>query len=230
MSRNCWTPLSVLNLGLSMDFDLEFCTLLDYVPKSRFLSASDEIRRSQLLNGLKKATPLYRDNLASAISSFPDVKTYLSGGYLVPVPGSNKYLPDSVKPMELFGDSIAHLSLGVLNIFKRIQAVKKSAFFKHAVERPSTFEHAASLEVEISPLFYPRKLILLDDILTTGRTVCGAALAIRKVNPEIEISVFCIARNTDRFRSDGSLRNPRFGKMRMLPDGNVQFPLEVFLK
>ena len=212
-----------------MDFELEYCTLLDYVPKSRITSASDDIRRLQLLNGLKKATPLYRDNLAVAISAFPGILTYLSDGYLVPVPGSNKYLPDAVKPIELFGESIAHLSLGMLPVIKRIRAVKKSAYVQIAAQRTSTYEHADSMGVEIPPLFSPRKLILFDDVLTTGKTVCGTALAIKRVRPEMEISVFCIARNTERFRSDGSLRNPRFGRMKLLPDGNVEFISEVFL-
>jgi len=213
-----------------MDFELEYCTLLDYVPKSRITSASDDIKRLQLLNGLKKATPRYRDNLAVAISAFPGILTYLSDGYLVPVPGSNKYLSDAVKPMELFGESIAHLSLGMLPVVKRIRAVKKSAYVQIAAQRTSTYEHADSMGVEIPPLFSPRKLILFDDVLTTGKTVCGTALAIKKVSPEMEISVFCIARNTERFRSDGSLRNPRFGRMKLLPDGNVEFFSEVFFE
>lgn len=213
-----------------MDFELEFCTLLDYVPKSRITAASDEKRRAELINGLKKATPLYRNHLSDAISAFPSILTFLSDGYLVPVPGSNKYLPDAVRPMELFAASIAHLSLGVLPVVKRERSVKKSAYVKNAAQRTSTFAHADSLGVEIPPLFSPRKLILFDDVLTTGKTVCGTALALKKVSPEIEIAVFCIARNTERFREDGSLRNPRFGKMKILPDGNVEFLSEIFLK
>ena len=129
---------------------------------------------------------------------------------LVPVPGSR---PGHQGPWvgERLAASLGALGLAqaVWPLLRRQVAVRKSAFAP-AGERPSVLEHYRSFAVQWTgirrrPGPAPR-LILVDDVITRGRTVLGAAARLREAFPGSEIRAFGLMRTLGR--GEVPWRNP----------------------
>ena len=129
---------------------------------------------------------------------------------LVPVPGSR---PAHHGPW--VGERLA-VSLGALGLaqavwplLRRQVAVRKSAYAP-AGERPSVLDHYRSFAVQWTgdrrgsgP---PARLTLVDDVITRGRTVLGAAARLREAFPDSEIRAFALMRTLGR--GEVPWRNP----------------------
>ena len=129
---------------------------------------------------------------------------------LVPVPGSR---PAHQGPWvgERLAVSLGALGLGqaVWPLLRRQVAVRKSAFAR-AGERPSVLEHYRSFAVDWTgnrdrsgP---PPRLTLVDDVITRGRTVLGAAARLREAFPGSDIRAFALMRTLGR--GEVPRRNP----------------------
>ncbi len=78
----------------------------------------------------------------------------------------------------------------------RVRSVRKSATALGG-ERPTVEEHCRSLIVESRPSV-PERLLIVDDIVTKGRTLLAAATVLRSSFPEAEIRAFALARTLGR--------------------------------
>jgi hypothetical protein len=124
---------------------------------------------------------------------------------LIPVPGSAP-----LQRADWVGARLAwclkELRLGtkVCPLLRRRYPVKKSAFAATG-ERPSVLEHYASFAVETGCLgmalageraFRQKglRLILVDDVITRGRTLLAAARRLREAFPGAEIRAFALLR------------------------------------
>ena len=81
----------------------------------------------------------------------------------------------------------------VLNVLTRARAVKKSAFATPA-DRPRAVTHFESLAVQRS-LVRPTRLLLIDDFITRGATLLGAASRLQLAYPQSEIRGFALVRS-----------------------------------
>lgn len=84
------------------------------------------------------------------------------------------------------GDSIAECLI-------RVRTVKKSAFAAPG-ERPSTTMHFDTIQCNAPPLFVPKRVILVDDVVTRGATLLACAARILERFPDAQVSCFAIAR------------------------------------
>lgn len=75
---------------------------------------------------------------------------------------------------------------------RRIRPVTKSATAARG-ERPSVAEHFESLAIE-DALISPRKIVLIDDVVTKGRTLLAAGTRVREAFPQAEIRAFALVR------------------------------------
>jgi predicted amidophosphoribosyltransferase len=78
------------------------------------------------------------------------------------------------------------------NGLKRIRAVKKSATASPRA-RPSVALHYESFSIEALP-HAPHSLVLVDDVVTKGRTLLAAAVRLHEAFPGANIRAFALLR------------------------------------
>ena len=112
---------------------------------------------------------------------------------LVPVPKSSLMKRDTLWVPERISKALARKGLGKSSsCLKRVKPVRKSAYSIPA-ERPKPMEHYDSMEVQGN--FEPsREIVLIDDIVTRGSTICGAANRLIEAFPDSRIRAFAAMR------------------------------------
>jgi hypothetical protein len=121
---------------------------------------------------------------------------------LVPIPGSD---PSSTRlwAAERLAMALHGVLLGkaVWPGIQRRYPVRKSATALNA-DRPTTQRHYDSLSVP-DPSVEPHRVILIDDVITKGRTILAAAARLHEAFPNADIRAFALVR-TMGFLSDVS--------------------------
>jgi hypothetical protein len=122
---------------------------------------------------------------------------------LVPVPGSVAHAEGASAVTERLAIELLKCGLGggLWPAMRRRYAVRKSATAEAGC-RPTVFEHRASLAVVAgAPVTRgfgdaraPRRLLLVDDFVTKGRTLLAAAATLQDALPEAEVRAFALAR------------------------------------
>lgn len=151
---------------------------------------------------------------------------------LVPVPGSapaagagwvGERIAWCLKEVELAGE--------VWPILRRCRAVRKSAFAP-AGARPSVLEHYASFAIERAvdggSVREPRgtglQLTLVDDVITRGRTLLGAAGRLREAFPGAQVRAFALLRTLGRDEPLWRVLEPCEGEVRWISDDARRVP------
>lgn len=125
----------------------------------------------------------------------PFVATLLGGdAALVPVPRSSLQRPGALWPAREIADALHARGFGsrVLPCLQRSTAVPKAAT-SAARERPKARVHRDSLVV-LEPLALPATVTLVDDVITRGAQLLGAAWAIWAARPDVNVRAFAVMR------------------------------------
>ncbi|AFU58648.1 purine/pyrimidine phosphoribosyl transferases signature-containing protein [Candidatus Nitrososphaera gargensis Ga9.2] len=164
----------------------------------RALKDDEVLPNSQILTSEFIAN-LIRDNL----NSLPFSNFFKAKPILVPTPRSSLIRPGTLWVPQRLANALAQRGLGknVEPCLNRFKAVRKSATSQG--DRPKAFEHYNSMEVQkIFP--EPSEILLIDDIVTRGATLLGAANKLADAFPRAHIRVFAAMRTIsppDVFRS-----------------------------
>ena len=115
------------------------------------------------------------------------------GAILVPVPGSAISI-DGPWPAERLATALGAVGLGrrVWPALRRQLAVRRSAT-SPAGARPSVREHYESFAIARGP-HTPAKIVLVDDVITKGRTLLAAAARVQAEWPHADIRAFALVR------------------------------------
>jgi predicted amidophosphoribosyltransferase len=118
---------------------------------------------------------------------------FLAGDVLVPVPGSAPKTRGTWVAAEL-ARALVQQGLGARTWpgLHRIRAVRKSATSARGA-RPSVASHYDSFQVD-PPAFHPASVVLIDDVVTRGRTLLAAASRVREAIPGVQIRAFALLR------------------------------------
>src|SRR5271167_1050808 len=102
---------------------------------------------------------------------------------LVPVPGSTPDTHGGTWAAADLADALVHEGVGTIvwRGLHRIYAVRKSATAA-AGARPSVALHYQSFLMERAPIA-PRSVVLIDDVITKGRTLLAAATRLQETFP-----------------------------------------------
>jgi predicted amidophosphoribosyltransferase len=97
---------------------------------------------------------------------------------------------------------------------RRISAVAKSATSAKG-RRPSVARHFDSFRLE--PLqIRPRRVVLIDDVITKGRTLLAAAARVREALPDTQIRAFALLRTMGFISELSDLIEPCRGEIRWM--------------
>ena len=139
-------------------------------------------------------TPLVRIVIERIATRLADDARAVFGGHpmLVPVPGSGLTKPHTVWPARRVCEELVRQGLGddILAVVSRTTAVSKSA---GSVARPTLDQHARSLTVQPG-LAPPSRLLVIDDVVTSGTTIMACALKLSLAFPGVPVSGFALAR------------------------------------
>lgn len=113
---------------------------------------------------------------------------------LVPVPRSRLLVRGALWPAAEIAEALAREGFGngVLRCLLRGHAVTKAATSTRGT-RPTARDHFDSLDL-VEPLSLPAKVTLIDDVVTRGAQLLGAAWRIWKARPDVEVVGFAVIR------------------------------------
>jgi phosphoribosylpyrophosphate synthetase len=181
--------------------ELRFASFLVYAPRG----ASEVSRRAQqFVRALKEERPIgalrqspsdyAARRLAEEIGASLLGDFFLDEPLLVPVPRSSLSVDGGIWPAFNIAAALVHHGLGaaVLPCLTRVNAVPKSAFAA-AGTRPKPEEHYESIEGR-SMVTDRSTLCLVDDVITKGATLLGAASRLQETFPQAKVSAFALVR------------------------------------
>jgi hypothetical protein len=176
--------------------------------------------RSRLLRALLKAGDAnFILKYALRVRQQADESPPLSGFFgatdvLVPVPGSRPYRSGDVWAAEHLAIAMVNEGLGGASwaALRRTRAVRKSAGAEPG-RRPSVSVHYESFSLE-SPCITPDRILLVDDVITKGRTLLAAAMRLHEAFPRAEIRAFALVRTLGFVSGVRQLLDPCQGEIR----------------
>ncbi|GAA4277523.1 hypothetical protein [Aquimarina mytili] len=202
---------------------------LDYATFARYTTRgnSENGRKSRRLGGaVKNGNRTVIQNALKVIVSTPELMDFFGkDAILVPVPRSSLYREGNLWPTKVIAEEMLKAGIGieVCTCLERITAVPKSGFQTNAADRPSVQRHYESLAAHFDFL-ESNNMILVEDIITLGRTTFACASRLSDAFPNATVKAFGLFR-TRGFEDPNLLRDVRFGTM-IYRDytGNVQMP------
>jgi hypothetical protein len=137
-----------------------------------------------------------------------------TGDLLVPVPGSAPYSAAVPWPSQHLAAALINEGLGgaAWTGLHRVRAVRKSATAAPGT-RPTVGIHYDSFYVE-RPAEPPRGIVLIDDVVTKGRTLLAAASRVQEAIPGVEVRAFALLRTMGLLPDVLTLLHPCKGQIR----------------
>lgn len=130
-------------------------------------------------------------NLDPTITQF--LSTHISqNSSLVPIPRSAPLLPNGVWPAKLICQKLLSLGFGhdIHDLLVRTEAVREGHFTSSASDRASIQEHYDTIQIPRPNLINPERIILVDDVITQGRTAVACCKRLRTLYQYTPISIF----------------------------------------
>jgi phosphoribosylpyrophosphate synthetase len=139
---------------------------------------------------------------------------------LVPVPGRAPLAPGAISRTQRFCDELVRRGLAreTVPLIARIRPVAKSAYAAPA-ERPDAVEHHDSMDMQRT-LVTPHRILLVDDVVTRGATLLGAASLLLEAVEHSEVRAFAFIRTISPGEVD-DVRDPCEGWIERLPSGGT---------
>ena len=133
---------------------------------------------------------------------------------LIPVPGSMPCPGGGAWTAEHLAVALLNAGLGgaAWSGLRRVRAVTKSATAP-AGARPSVSVHYDSFHIE-RPRIVPESIVLIDDVVTKGRTLLAAASRVHEAFPRSQIRAFALLRTMGLIPSVQQLLDPCKGEIR----------------
>ena len=174
---------------------LKFASLYIYSPHASGWLAADS---RALCARVKVSDPLWLPHFAGCVYRLSLQDRALAGLFarnavLVPVPGSAHRRKRRWPALQLaLALSQVGFALPVWTVLERRYSVIKSATAAPAA-RPTVRQHYDSFAATL-PLVPTRRIILIDDVITRGRTLLAAAARLRSVSAYVDVQAFALIR------------------------------------
>jgi len=184
------------------------------------LGAGAASERSRLLRALLKAKDAhflvkYAVRVRQQVQSGSPLAGFLRPAtVLVPVPGNAPQGAGSPTVAEHLAAALIGEGLGqrMWRGLRRNCYVRKSATAAPGL-RPTVDNHYESFTVEGSPVI-PAEIVLIDDVVTKGRTLLAAAARLQEAFPQTSIRAFALVRTMGLIQEVDRLLDPCVGEIR----------------
>lgn len=139
---------------------------------------------------------------------------------LVPIPKSSLMIQGTLWVPDRLATALVNCDLGkVAQLLKRVKPVPKAAL-SIPKDRPLPDEHKQSMGVQ-KPLSQPSEILLVDDIITRGSTLFGAASLLADVFPGTRIRAFAAMRTITNENDFKKQYYPVVGTISLRPEGDT---------
>ncbi|WP_261511690.1 phosphoribosyltransferase [Chryseobacterium paludis] len=198
----------------------EFLTFLAYSPRGK---SEIEIASRTVAGSCKNGDVIFSTRLSQRLKE-AGLSEYFAKSALIPVPRSTPLIEGAVFPSKIICETLVSNGLGesVADCLKRKYAIPKSSGQFHSDTRNTVQVHQDSLQVTPILITEPT-IVVVDDILTLGRTSMASALELQKVYPDKEIKIFCTIR-TRGWKNLEKIIDVSKGYMNVAGNGGVQLP------
>ena len=181
---------------------LDYGSLLSYTPRG----ASTEMQHSKDVMLALKTDGFITDPSPIPMSQWmartvqqqrlklPFASFFQPNTILVPVPSSSLMQPDTLWVPDRIATALAKMGIGreVVACLVRTTALRKAAWTDSS-ERPKPREHVDTIGVQ-GRISSPDEILLVDDIVTRGATLLGAANRLAEAFPAARIRAFAAMR------------------------------------
>lgn len=180
---------------------LEYGALLTYTPRGDSLEAkhSKDVMYVLKRDGfISQPQTLMSEWIAQTIRQkmpeLPFASFFQPNTILIPIPKSSLMQRNTLWVPERIATALVKIGVGksATSCLVRAKPVRKSAFCTSA-ERPMALEHYETMSVQGS-LSPPEEILLIDDIVTRGATLLGAANRLLDAFPQTRIRAFAAMR------------------------------------
>lgn len=176
----------------------KFSTILEYSPRGT--SKTSEYSR-KIVGSIKNVNVKIIRRITEIIKTDPKalpILKQLEMAVLVPVPRSEPLLPGALWPTKSICDIFISTGLGkqVVPMIKRAKKVPKSSLSYSGTQRPSVKTHLESFAINTTGdlLIDLSKIVILDDVLTLGRTSVACAVFLKQHYPDSHITLLSLVR------------------------------------
>lgn len=207
---------------------IEFGSLLSYSPRG---SSEEALNSKDNMMALKTdqlvgdppilMSKLIAQTIEKNIMNLPFTSFFHSKPILVPIPSSSLTKADTLWVPDRLAKALVGSGLGqnVVQCLERVRALHKAAI-SVASDRPKAAEHYNSMEVQ-KILSEPEEIILVDDIVTRGATLIGAANKLADAFPNAHITAFVAIRTISNPAEFGKIYSPVRGTIELQPSGET---------
>ena len=153
-------------------------------------------------------------SLKNKFQTLPFSKLFESNPILVPIPKSSLKANDTLWVPKLLALAIHKRGYGseVTECIHRVTPLKKSAT-SYSKDRPKAFDHYRTIEIRNNLISNPKEILLVDDIITRGATLLGAANRISMAFPDAKISSFAAIRTVSPPDTFTQIFDSRIGRI-----------------
>jgi len=211
---------------------LEFGALLTYTPRGQSADMQDSrefmiaLKNERFVEDPQNGKLiLMSDWIAKTIrrniKTLPFATFFQSNTILVPTPKSSLMRPDTLWVPERIATSLTKIGFGnkVISCLTRIKSVPKAAS-SLAKDRPKAIDQYKSMRVT-GILSKPEEILLIDDVITRGATLLGAANLLADAFPETPIRAFAAMRTISNPNEFNGLYYPCAGTIMLQNNGET---------
>ena len=201
---------------------LEFGALLSYSPRgdSSLIQNSKNLmtalKTDQFVGNPKiPMSQWIADTIGRNKSALPFFTFFKSTAILVPTPSSSLMKADSLWIPERLAAALVGTGLGkeVARCLTRVEPVPKAAL-SEPKDRPTAAQHYATMSIQGS-LSKPDEIVLIDDVVTRGATLLGAANRLVDAFPGTPIRAFAAMRTISNPAEFENWYTPRIGTIEL---------------
>lgn len=198
---------------------IEYGSLLAYSPygKSedawRSQTVTNQIKNDVVLQSQMSMSESIANQISRNLETLPFADLFKVNPILIPTPKSSFIRPGDLWVPQRLATALVNRGLGkeAISCLSRVTPVTKSAGTP-SEDRPPAEVHRDSMGVK-RILDKPKEILLIDDVVTRGATVLGAANKLAEAFPDARIRAFIAMCTRTRPKDFVRINDPRRGKI-----------------
>jgi len=215
--------------------EIEYGSLLSYTPRP--ISDSQKhaqtimikLKTDAVLSSQMTMSEYVADQISKNLDALPFADLFKVNPILIPTPKSSFSKPGTLWVPQRLTAALVSKSLGkeAISCLSRVTPVEKSAGNSPA-NRPPAEVHRDSMDVTIM-LDKPKEILLVDDVVTRGATLLGAANKLAEAFPDARIRAFAVICTRTRHKDFLKINDPYKGLIYHTINGTFREQKEIFL-